>query len=446
MYSVGLYTLGCKVSQYETEAIGEAFEGRGCRIAPFSEKNDIYVINTCTVTAESDRKSRQFIRRAIKANPDAVIAVVGCYSQRSPSEVEGIDGVDIVIGTDHKLTVVEKSLELIENRATRVYRCVTDVFKADFEPMMITKAPRTRAYVKIEDGCECRCTYCAISDARGRVRSKPREDAIREVKALFDNGIGEVVLTGIETGSYGKDFDEKYGLADLISELDGLCLDGKIRLGSLSPELIGEDFVSKVKDKKILLPHFHLSVQSGSNKILAGMKRRYTRERALENIERLRQNFAGAQFTTDLMVGFPGESEEDFLLTRDFVSDAGLLDAHVFAYSKRERTPAAEYPDQIPEDIKRLRSAELIKHKNEVRDAILENVVKTAEPLFAIAESIDRDGTVSMHSEAFFEIKLIDAIDEKIFSEMQGKWIKVIPISHSNGIIYCEKPNFVNKN
>ena len=442
MYSVGLYTLGCKVSQYETEAIAEAFEKRGFKISSFSDKNDVYVINTCTVTAESDRKSRQFIRRAVKANPDAVIAVVGCYSQRSPDEIEKIEGVDIVIGTDCKLSAVEKAIELLEKRSDEkngIYRCVTDVFKADFEPMTITKAPRTRAYVKIEDGCECRCTYCAISDARGRVRSKPRVDVINEVKALFDIGIGEVVLTGIETGSYGKDFEEKYGLADLIAELDALCPDGKIRLGSLAPELIGEQFVSKVAGAKILLPHFHLSVQSGSNRILASMKRRYTRERALENIERLRENFPGAQFTTDLMVGFPGETDEDFLLTCDFVSRAGFVDAHVFAYSRRERTPAAEYDGQIPEDVKRERSAALIKHKNAVRDKILSDTVKAGMPLFAIAESLDKDGFVCMHSEAFFEMKLLMKVDKKRFSEMQGKWINVIPVSFENGIIYCEK-------
>ena len=443
MCKVGLYTLGCKVSQYETEAISEAFEARGCEIAPFSEKNDVYVINTCTVTAESDRKSRQFIRRAIKTNPDAVIAVVGCYSQRSPSEIENIDGVDIVIGTDRKLSVVDKAIELFERRKNEenlgVYTCVTDVFKADFEPMKITKAPRTRAYVKIEDGCECKCTYCAISDARGRVRSKPRADVLSEVKALFDSGIGEVVLTGIETASYGRDFAEKYTLADLISELDGLCPNGKIRLGSLSPELIGEEFVSKVKGKKILLPHFHLSIQSGSNRVLASMKRRYTRERALLNIERLRENFPDAQFTTDLMVGFPGESEEDFLLTCDFVSRARLLDAHVFAYSRRDRTPAAEYDGQIPEEIKRERSASLIQHKNAVRDELLGNTVNTKKTLLAIAESLDTEGLVCMHSEEFFEIKLIGKVTKKQFEKIQGKWISVIPAFHKNGILYCEK-------
>ena len=450
MYRVGLYTLGCKVSQYETEAISEAFEKRGCIIAPFNEKNDIYVINTCTVTAESDRKSRQFIRRAIKENPDAVIAVVGCYSQRSPSEIAKIEGVDIIIGTDSKLSAVDKAIEMASKRrskeACEIFRYVTDVFKADFEPMRITKAPRTRAYVKIEDGCECRCTYCAISDARGRVRSKPREDVLAEVKALFDSGIGEVVLTGIETGSYGRDFAEKYGLADLIAELDLLCPNGKIRLGSLSPELIGEEFVEKVRKTNILLPHFHLSVQSGSNKILALMKRRYTRERALENIERLKAAFPGANFTTDLMVGFPGESEEDFLLTADFVSRAGFIDAHVFAYSRRARTPAAEYDGQIPEPVKRERSARLIKHKNEVRDGILSSLAASSAPLLAIAESLDANGNVAMHSESFVEIRLTDKITRAEFDTLAGKWITVIPTSHNNGVLYCKKLNFVNKN
>ena len=442
MYRVGLYTLGCKVSQYETEAISEAFEKRGCVIAPFSEVCDIYVINTCTVTAESDRKSRQFIRRAVKQNKDAVVAVVGCYSQRSPDEVMKIGGVDIVVGTDAKLSVVDKAIEMADMRLRGngfdAFRYVTDVFKADFEPMTITKAPRTRAYVKIEDGCECRCTYCAISDARGRVRSKPREDVLSEVKALFESGIGEVVLTGIETASYGRDFEEKYGLADLIAEIDSICPNAKIRLGSLSPELIDARFVEKVKNTKCLLPHFHLSIQSGSNKILAAMKRRYTRERALENIGRLREAFPGVNFTTDLMVGFPGEDEEDFLLTAYFVKEANLLDAHVFAYSKRARTPAADFPNQIPEEVKKERSRRLISLKNENRDKLLSSVCRLASPILAICESLDDDGRMAMHSESFIEVKTEEKISCETFENMQGKWISVTPRYHENGIIYCD--------
>lgn len=443
MLTVGLYTLGCKVSQYETEAISEAFEKHGCSVRPFSEKNDIFVINTCTVTSESDRKSRQFIRRAIKQNHNAVVAVVGCYSQRSPEEISRIKGVDVVIGTADKLSVVEKTIELAlkKNRGEEVclYSSVTDLANAKFEPMTITKAPRTRAYVKIEDGCESKCTYCAISDARGRVRSKPREDVLSEVKALFDSGIGEVVLTGIETGSYGRDFSEKYTLADLIVELDTLCPDGKIRLGSLSPELVGKEFVEKVKSTKILLPHFHLSIQSGSNKVLALMKRRYTREKALENIDRLRNAFPKANFTTDLMVGFPGESEEDFLQTCDFVKTARFIDAHVFAYSRRERTPAADFEGQIEESVKRERSARLIELKNSVRDAELDLIVNRGEPILAIAESISSDGALAMHSESFVEIKLFSKNVLKDAKELIGKWITVRPISHGNGVLLCEK-------
>ena len=284
MRRVGLYTLGCKVSQYETEAIGEAFEKRGFEVAPFDSACDAYVINTCTVTAESDRKSRQIIRRAISRNPAAVVAVVGCYSQRAPEELLKINGVDVVIGTAGKLLVVDRVIELLDAQDACACSYVTDLDDADFEPMVITKAPRTRAYVKIEDGCESKCTYCAISPARGRVRSKLPEDVIAEVEGLYRSGTREIVLTGIETGSYGKDFDFEYGLGDLIVELErrGSC--ERIRLGSLAPELIGKSFVDKVKDCKILAPHFHLSIQSGSDNVLRGMKRRYSRAMALNNI------------------------------------------------------------------------------------------------------------------------------------------------------------------
>ena len=229
MYKVGLYTLGCKVSQYETEAVGEEFERRGFEIRPFNDVCDVYVINTCTVTAESDRKSRQFIRRAVKKNPSAIVAVMGCYSQRSPYEVSDIPGVLCVVGTENKLSVVDIAARMLaeieKGRTCEIYVNTTDVSKAAFEKMTITRAPRTRAYVKIEDGCESKCTYCAIADARGRVRSKPKDEVIAEVEALYRNGTREIVLTGIEIGSYGLDFEEKYDLADLICELDrrGSC-------------------------------------------------------------------------------------------------------------------------------------------------------------------------------------------------------------------------------
>ena len=431
MRSVGLYTLGCKVSQYETEAIGEAFEKRGFKVMPFDTPCDAYVINTCTVTAESDRKSRQIIRRAISKNPDAVVAVVGCYSQRAPEDILGIDGVDIVIGTDKKLDVVGRVEFLLDNPAQKPYSCVEALDNVTFEPMTITKAPRTRAYVKIEDGCESKCTYCAISPARGRVRSKLPADVISEVEALYKSGTREIVLTGIETGSYGKDFDFDYGLADLIVELDkrGSC--ERIRLGSLAPELIGKSFVDKVKDVKIFAPHFHLSIQSGSDNVLRGMKRRYSRKMALENIEYIKKNIPGSDFTTDLMVGFPGESEEDFLDTISFTREVGFIDAHVFAYSKRAGTPAASYDGQIPENVKRERSARLISVKNEVRDGVLDGIVKAKEPLSVILETYDGE-FYTAHSEGFAEVKV------KAEKGLSGEMITVMPVSHENGIILAK--------
>ena len=428
MYSVGLYTLGCKVSQYETEALSEAFSSAGFDVRSFDDFCDVYVVNTCTVTAESDRKSRQVIRRARKNNPSAIVLVMGCYSQRSPSEVMRIEGVRAVVGTENKLSLVGIATELLSGRIEE-YTSVTDVNLAEFEPMRITRAERTRAYVKIEDGCECKCTYCAISGARGRVRSKPSADVIAEVEGLSRSGVREVVLTGIETGSYGRDFGNGYGLAELLSELDARGSAERIRLGSLAPELIGKEFVDKVAGLRILAPHFHLSVQSGSDAVLREMKRRYNSSVALENIRYIRENIHGAQFTTDLMVGFPAESEEDFQATVDLVRTARFIDVHVFAYSRREGTPAADFPNQIDSATKHARSEELIRVKNEVRDSVLSEIVDRAEPLSVILESFDGGG-YSAHSEGFAEV-YVPISDGGLTGEMQT----VLPVSHKNGVI-----------
>ena len=472
MYKVGLYTLGCKVSSYETEAVAEEFCRRGFLVCDFSEVCDVYVINTCTVTAESDAKSRKYIRRAIRKNPEGLVLVMGCYSQRAPEEVCAIEGVAAVVGTADKLSLVPIAERLLkekeaERRDTGAAFSVETFDKCDemqppseekisdgdgscahiaagrsssggcksqaednsydgdtvaaptaeklpivnvgsldgvsFEKMCIEHAPRTRGYVKIEDGCECKCTYCAIAAARGPVRSKLPEEVITEVKGLYSRGTREVVLTGIETGSYGADFDEEYTLSDLLCELDRIEACDRIRLGSMAPELIGEKFIMKVKDLKILVPHFHVSMQSGSSSVLKSMKRRYTRERALENLTRIREYIPDVTFTADLMVGFPGESEEDFLETVSFVREAGLLDAHVFAYSKREGTPAAERADQVPEDVKHDRSARLIAVKNEVRDSVLSGIVKRGKPLSVVFET--KQGRLyTGHSDSYVEV------------------------------------------
>ena len=432
MYTVGLYTLGCKVSQYETEAIAEGFEAKGFCVLPFEEVCDAYVINTCTVTRESDRKSRQMIRRAIKRSPGAVVAAVGCYTQRSADEVASIEGVDVVIGTDGKMAVIDRVIEALENRDAPCHVSTTDVMKSSFEPMRITRAPRTRAYVKIEDGCEARCSYCAISDARGRVRSKPPSDVVEEVEYLSSTGIREIVLTGIEIGSYGKDLSG-VTLADLLVLLDERRSAERIRLGSLAPELVGRDFAERIKGIKILAPHFHISMQSGSDRVLRGMRRRYSLEGAVANIERLREIFPGAMFTTDLMVGFPGESEEDFLMSCEFVRRVGLLDAHVFAYSRRKDTPADTYPDQVDEAVKRERSERLIRVVHEVRDGVLGGVVAKGDILDAIAEDMT-DGHYTAHTDTYVECRFRSPEG----ATLTGEAVRLKPISHKDGVVLCE--------
>ncbi len=431
MLTVGLYTLGCKVSLYETEAIAEKFVEAGFEERPFDSPCDVYVINTCTVTAESDAKSRKYIRRAIKKNPDAVVIALGCYAQRAPEQLLAIDGVDAVIGTNAKLSAVDVAKKLLFGEMERGISLVMPLEGAEFERMEIKKAPRTRAYVKIEDGCECKCTYCAISGARGPVRSKAKEDVIREVESLAAGGVSEVVLTGIETGSYGSDLGEGYGLAELLCELDkrGSCK--RVRLGSMAPELVGESFAERVRGLSILVPHMHISMQSGSDAVLRSMKRRYTRERAVENMMRLRRCFPDMMFTADLMVGFPGETEEDFMSTFSFVSEVGLLDAHVFAYSKREGTPAAKYPHQLPESVKHDRSARLIAEVERVRDEVLSRVVCEGRALSSILET--KKGTrLFGHTDSYIEVECECTCDR----DRLGEIVSLIPLAHKNGIIY----------
>ncbi len=432
MATVGLYTLGCKVSLYETEAVSEAFEAAGFEVRPFEEVCDVYVINTCTVTAESDAKSRKYIRRAVRKNPEAVVIVMGCYSQRAPAEVEKIQGVCAVLGTQDKMRCVEIAKQLlISNAKLGKSNFVTTLEGAEFEPMCVKSAPRTRAYVKIEDGCECKCTYCAISGARGPVRSKDPGEVISEVEGLYKNGTLEIVLTGIETGSYGADFSEKFDLADLICELDRMHSCQRIRLGSMAPELLNEGFISRAQGCNILVPHFHISMQSGSNNVLRGMKRRYNREMALKNIERIRESIPNVMLTADLMVGFPGETQGDFEDTMSFVRQARLLDAHVFAYSRREGTPAAEYAGQIPEEIKKERSAALIAECKRVRDEILGGVVSEGQPLSCIVES-KRGEYYTAHSDSYIEVMV------KSEKRLTGKLVSVKPVSHKDGVILGE--------
>ena len=429
-YTVGLYTLGCKVSQYETEAIGEAFEALGFEVRDAREACDVYVVNTCTVTREADRKSRQYIRRLLKKNPAACVMVTGCYSQTTPHELAEIDGVAYISGTYGKMQLPQRALELLASPPATPVVEVTDADEAPFEPMCITRSPRTRAYVKVEDGCECRCTYCTIPAARGRVRSKAPADIFREVEGLTARGTQEVVLTGIETASYGVDL-EGYRLIDLLEELDAKGYCKRLRLGSLTPEVVTEEFAARLGRLASCVPHFHLSVQSGCDRVLARMKRRYNAAGALAAMERLRRHLPGVQFTTDLMVGFPGETEEMFLETLDFVRRARFLSMHVFCYSRRAGTPADTYPDQVPEEVKHQRSQRLMELGCSIRDALLDEAVQNGKPLRLLLETKEKDGWHG-HTDEFMSVTLEGDTDGA-----QGDLVWVMPRRHRDGQLYA---------
>ena len=338
-----IYTLGCKVNQYESEAIAELLESEGISVLPSSTICDAYIINTCTVTAESDRKARQFIRRAISKNPNAYIIVTGCLAQSSPEDIAKIDGVDFICGNGEKLLAAKRLIEYFNSKKKKdspeIY--VSNINDASFEDMSINKFDRTRAYVKIEDGCENRCSYCIIPSARGKVRSKAPQSIIAEVESLAKNGCKEVVLTGIETASYGKDLGD-ISLAELLCRVDKIDGIERVRLGSLDPSLITPAFVNKISTLRSLAPHFHLSLQSGSSRILALMRRKYNADMAMRAIELLRENLPHVCLTTDVIVGFPQESEEDFNETAEFLKKARFLTVHIFPYSSRKGTEAAK--------------------------------------------------------------------------------------------------------
>ena len=405
-YTAGIYTLGCKVNQYESEAIAEELMRHGIRILPPSSVCDAYIINTCTVTAESDRKARQFIRRAIGKNPNAYIVVTGCLAQTSAEAVGAIEGVDAVVGNSEKLHAAKLVLSFFENaqKSAEPQIFVSDIDSSRFEPMNITKFDRTRAYVKIEDGCENKCTYCIIPYARGKVRSKAPDELINEVRALVKGGCREIVLTGIETASYGKDLGN-VDLADILCRIDKIEGIGRVRLGSLDPSLIKPDFVKRISSLSCLAPHFHLSLQSGSDRVLALMKRKYNSRMAMNAIELLREHISNVKFTTDVIVGFPDERDEDFEDTARFVKEAGFLMVHIFPYSKREGTPAAKMSAQIPsaEKSRRLHALEKIVAEN--RLSLLEYEI-AERPCREVLFETYSDGFAHGHTDDFLEVSV----------------------------------------
>lgn len=360
MKKAALHNLGCKVNAYETEAMQHLLEEAGYEIVPFTQKADVYVINTCSVTNMADRKSRQMLHKAKKNNPDSIVVAAGCYVQTSEKEVLNDLSVDIVIGNDRKHDLVRL---LEEYSLDSVNDTVDDINdgKHDFEELFIDQTKEhTRAFIKVQDGCNQFCSYCIIPYARGRVRSRRFENVIAEVERLVANGFKEVVLTGIHLSSYGVDFEEATGLLELIQAVNAVKGIERIRLGSLEPKIVTEHFASELSKLDKICPHFHLSLQSGCDATLKRMNRKYTTKEYERGCELLRKYFVHPAITTDVIVGFPGETEEEFEQTKAYLEHIHFYEMHIFKYSKRKGTRAAVMPNQIDEQIKAARSEKLI--------------------------------------------------------------------------------------
>lgn len=360
MKKAALHNLGCKVNAYETEAMQHLLEEAGYEIVPFTQKADVYVINTCSVTNMADRKSRQMLHKAKKNNPDSIVVAAGCYVQTSEKEVLNDLSVDIVIGNDRKHDLVRLLEEYSMDSVNDTVDDINDG-KHDFEELFIDQTKEhTRAFIKVQDGCNQFCSYCIIPYARGRVRSRRFENVIAEVERLAANGFKEVVLTGIHLSSYGVDFEEATGLLELIQAVNAVKGIERIRLGSLEPKIVTEHFVSELSKLDKICPHFHLSLQSGCDATLKRMNRKYTTKEYERGCELLRKYFVHPAITTDVIVGFPGETEDEFEQTKAYLEHIHFYEMHIFKYSKRKGTRAAVMPDQIDEQVKAARSEKLI--------------------------------------------------------------------------------------
>lgn len=389
--TVAFLTLGCKVNSYETDGMKRLFSEAGYEIKEFEEQADVYIINTCTVTNIADRKSRQMLHRAKKKNPDSIVVAVGCYVQAAAETLEEDDAIDLVIGNNKKNEIVAILEEYFGN--TELREALVDIGQErEFEELSFgAGGEKTRAYIKVQDGCNQFCSYCIIPYARGRVRSRKLEEVVNEVKRLVKEGYQEVVLTGIHLSSYGIDFDEDITLLTLIqtiSTVDGLK---RIRLGSLEPRIITEEFVDTLKQNPLVCPHFHLSMQSGCTETLKRMNRRYTADEFYEKCQLLRSGFDEPAITTDVIVGFPGETDEEFEETKAFVQKVAFAQIHVFKYSKRKGTKAAVMENQIPEDIKHHRSIELMAIEQQMRKFYQQQFIGQEQKVL-VEESILLDG------------------------------------------------------
>ncbi len=423
-----IHTLGCKVNQYESTVMSEALEEAGLsRVESVNADDicdadktgsaraaDICIINSCAVTAESERKARQLIRRMINENPNTYVIVTGCYAQLRAEEILKIDGVSYVCGNFAKTEAVNAALLYASSGKRTVGINVPPLEKAKFEPSVIKHSERTRAYVKVEDGCDSKCAYCTIKDARGPVRSKSAADVHSEIAALADSGYREVVLTGIEVSAWGKDLysrvlsEKRPNLADLILSLEDIDRLDRVRLSSLDPSLLTPAFTDRLKDSSKLCHHFHLSLQSGCDRTLADMRRRYNTAMIKRNVEHIREIFGDAEFTADTIVGFPGESDEDFEQTKQFISGIGLIYNHIFPFSRRPNTPAYDMDGQIEESVKSKRLHELEKIRDESREKICTGMIGGC---VSVLFERNHGGTAKGHTASFIEVSAKSDVD-----------------------------------
>ncbi len=426
MKRAALHNLGCKVNAYETEAMQQLLEENGYEIVPFKEGADVYIINTCTVTNMADRKSRQMLHRAKKMNPDAIVVAAGCYVQAKEASGEIDESIDIVIGNNKKKDLIQ-ILDGFYEKKQGQNKAVIDINHThEYEEMHLNKtAEHTRAYIKVQDGCNQFCTYCIIPFARGRVRSRAKEDVVREVTELAANGYQEVVLTGIHLSSYGVDLENENLLSLIlaVNEIEGIK---RIRLGSLEPRIITEDFVKTISGLEKMCPHFHLSLQSGCDETLRRMNRRYTSEEYYEKCMLLRKYFAHPALTTDVIVGFPGETEEEFEKSKAFIDKVDFYETHIFKYSKREGTKAAVMDNQIPEQIKTARSNEFLELGQKKRIKYEEQFVgTTVEVLMEEQIKIDGENYQVGHTKEYVKVAL------KTEANLQNKLVDIQIDNHS---------------
>ena len=444
---VALHNLGCKVNGYELEVMEQKLVSAGCSIVPFDEKADIYIINTCTVTNIADRKSRQMLHRAKKENPEAVVVAVGCYVETGMDGVKKDDSIDLAVGNNKKGEIVEILEEFYRARGEAVNEetgslnagegsdktlgglSVIDINNThDYEEMKLTALPEhTRAFIKIQDGCNQFCTYCVIPYARGRVRSRDKEDILAEVEGLALLGCKEVVITGIHVGSYGIDRGEPE-LIDLLERMDEIEGIERIRLGSVEPRLMNEENVKRLSGLKKLCPHFHLSLQSGCDSVLKRMNRHYTTDDFKRSVELLRQAFDKPAITTDVIVGFPGETDEEFDECRRFVEDIGFYEMHVFKYSPRKGTVAASMPGQLTDRIKSKRSSVLLDITHRASTEYRKDFIgKEVSVLWEDEEEIGGRKYMVGYTDRY--VRVAAPIEDKKEKNISGEISRVIPVS-----------------